>query len=104
MNFSDYGNLLNFSDLLSNEGLNESLHINLSKSYTKESNFSIVTNFCDDKKLRLAFLSLPILVTSLVLEIFIKNYHGSLDVHEKNIVVFFDIAITNYLQEFKIFI
>ncbi len=83
-----------FRDMILHEESNESLTTDLSKS-----DVSIVSNFCDDKKLELAFLSLPILLISLAIGIFIKRYHGSLDEIEKNIVVFFDIAITNYLQE-----
>ncbi len=83
---------------------NESLQTDLSGNHFLESNVSIVSSFCDDKKLGLAFLALPILLISLALGIFIKSYHGPLDESEKNIVVFFDIAITNYLQESKIFV
>ena len=83
-----------FSDMISHKESNESLQSDLNKS-----DVSIVSNFCDDKKLGLAFLTLPILLISLAIGIFIKRYHGSLDEIEKNIVVFFDIAISNYLQE-----
>ena len=87
------------SDMILHEESNESLQTDLSESYFKKSDVSIISNFCDDKNLELTFLSFPILFISLAIGIFIKRYHGSLDEIEKNIVVFFDIAITNYLQE-----
>ena len=92
-------NITFLSEMLLSEESNESLQTDLSKSYLIESNVSFVSSFCDDKKLGLAFLSLPILLISLSIGIFIKTLHGSLDEIEKNIVVFLDIAITNYLQE-----
>ena len=87
------------SDMILHEESNESLQTDLSESYFKKSDVSIISNFCDDKNLELTFLSFPILFISLAIGIFIKRYHGSLDEIQKTIVVFFDIAITNYLQE-----
>ncbi len=87
------------SDMILHEESNESLRTDLNKSYFKKSDVSIVSNFCDDKKLELTFLSLSILLISLAIGIFIKRYHGSLDEIKKTLVVFLDIAITNYLQE-----
>ena len=87
------------SDMILHEESNESLRTDLNKSYFIKSDVSIVSKFCDDKNLELTFLSFPILLFSLAIGIFIKKYHESLDEIQKNIVVLFDIAITNYLQE-----
>ena len=85
-----------FSDMCLHAESNESLKTYLNKSYFIKSD---VSKFCDDNNLEFTFLSLPILLISLAIGIFIKRYHGSLDEIQKTIVVFFDIVITNYLQE-----
>ena len=85
-----------FSDMCLHSESNGSVKTDLSKSYFIKSD---VSKFCDDNNLEFTFLSLPILLISLAIGIFIKRYHGSLVEIQKTIVVFFDIVITNYLQE-----
>ncbi len=45
------------------------------------------------------FLSIPILVVSLVLGHFIRDYYKTLDNQQKNIVTFLDIGNNHYVQE-----
>ncbi len=47
----------------------------------------------------LPFLSIPILVVSLVLGYFIRDYYKTLDNQQKNIVILLDIGINHYVQE-----
>ncbi len=61
-------------------------------------------SFCSDTDLSIAYLSLPILLISLANGHIIRSFYKSLDQGEKNIIVFLDMAITNYLQEIKVFL
>ena len=70
---------------------------------TTQLNFTNDNNFCCDTDLNVAYLSLPLLIIALVNGQILRSYHKSLDNHEKNIIVFLDIAITNFLQEIKVF-
>ena len=63
------------------------------------------SNFPSDQNLDIAFITIPILILSLVFGGVIMSYHESLNHNEKNIMVFLDKAVTDYLQDiYQIFL
>ena len=58
-----------------------------------------MTHHCQTTYLHWNYISIPILIMSILIGSIIGSYHKSLNPNEKNIVVFLDNVISFYLQE-----
>ncbi len=90
--------MLSNTSVISRE-MNDTLQVIKSEYFQQTNATSEITEHCQNIDLNLAYTSIPIFLLSLFIGSIIRSYFKSLDVHEKNIVVFLDNVISIYLQE-----